>query len=759
MKSSKLWWWMPWSLAIACGGDVTEADSLSGTGDDSSSQGDSIDPDDSSGATNPDTSSGGGSVSADSSSGSVSADSGTTTTDEGTTTDDDAGSESESGTTGGMSCMDDLACDDFLPCNGVETCEGGECAPGVAVVCDDGVACTVDACDENTAECFAVAVDANCDDGSFCNGAESCDAVLDCQPGTDIACDDGIACTTDSCDEGTDACAFEPDDSNCDDGAFCTGVETCNPLLGCQDDTDFGCEDFVACTLDTCDEANDQCDHEPDDGLCGDGVICNGDEVCDPMAGCGDGTPVVCADDGVACTVESCDEATGDCQTELDNAQCAMGEFCSDGGCVVGDPCNNAGQCQDGLACNGAEICAQLMGMGPTVCQPGTPIDCNDDVDCTSDACQEPGACDNVQLDGLCADGDPCNGDEVCTAAGCQGGDPLVCDDGVGCTDNDCIEDFGCSYPANHPSCDDGTFCNGEEYCDPIDDCQSTGALQCPDDGIPCTTDVCDEQIDGCAHTPDDAQCSCGEECLPAFGGCATGCTISFCDGHLYACGDCTDNDDDCDIDDHDSNCFGPCSDNESGLDGLIPGQDNAPCKHDCYWDGNSGSGNDDCYWSHECDPLEPSASTCEYDPDASIPGYAGNMDCTNALDGQSAECEAFCEELTPNGCDCFGCCMVDLDNGSTVTVYLGSKVDGDGDSTCTVDVLDDPALCHPCTQVPACINTCDDCEVCFGDDDPLPPECGGEQVCSREQQQCGQIGQDQCPEGQFCLTGCCQQF
>jgi hypothetical protein len=91
--------------------------------------------------------------------------------------------------------------------------------------------------------------------------------------------------------------------------------------------------------------------------------------------------------------------------------------------------------------------------------------------------------------------------------------------------------------------------------------------------------------------------------------------------------------------------------------------------------------------------------------------------------------------------------------------VYLGSKVDGDGDSTCTVDVLTDPDLCHPCTQVPACLNTCEDCEVCFGDDEPLPEECGGEQVCLPEQQQCGQIGQDECPVGQFCLTGCCQQF
>ena len=60
---------------------------------------------------------------------------------------------------------------------------------------------------------------------------------------------------------------------------------------------------------------------------------------------------------------------------------------------------------------------------------------------------------------------------------------------------------------------------------------------------------------------------------------------------------------------------------------------------------------------------------------------------------------------------------------------------------------------------MPACINTCDDCEICFGDDGELPPECGGEQVCAVGQQTCGQVGQEACPEGEFCLTGCCQQF
>jgi hypothetical protein len=54
-----------------------------------------------------------------------------------------------------------------------------------------------------------------------------------------------------------------------------------------------------------------------------------------------------------------------------------------------------------------------------------------------------------------------------------------------------------------------------------------------------------------------------------------------------------------------------------------LPGMSGAPCKLDCFWDNGNGSGNDDCYWDHECDPLEvppnypPEGSDCAYDPNA----------------------------------------------------------------------------------------------------------------------------------------------
>jgi hypothetical protein len=102
-------------------------------------------------------------------------------------------------------------------------------------VVDDGVACTVDACDEAGDVVTHVPDDGLCDDGAFCNGAETCDPVADCQPGTPPVVDDGVACTVDACDEAGDVVTHVPDDGLCDDGDPCT-AELCDAILGCSNE-------------------------------------------------------------------------------------------------------------------------------------------------------------------------------------------------------------------------------------------------------------------------------------------------------------------------------------------------------------------------------------------------------------------------------------------------------------------------------------------------------------------------------------------
>ena len=154
---------------------------------------------------------------------------------------------------GAPECSVDADCNNGLYCDGTETCNAGSCVAGPAP-CDDGVNCTVDTCDEANDTCSSSADDALCDNGLFCDGSETCDAALGCQAGTPVVCDDGVGCTVDSCDEGSDACSFAPDNSYCDNGVFCDGTETCDAILGCQLSSGNPCA-----AGETCDEIGDFC--------------------------------------------------------------------------------------------------------------------------------------------------------------------------------------------------------------------------------------------------------------------------------------------------------------------------------------------------------------------------------------------------------------------------------------------------------------------------------------------------------------------
>lgn len=102
---------------------------------------------------------------------------------------------------------------------------------------------------------------------------------------------------------------------------------------------------------------------------------------------------------------------------------------------------------------------------------------CDDGHACTFDTCAVGNVCDYQPVDELCRQ------DERCVVGrGCVMAAPSVCE-----TD---------------PDCDDGAFCNGVERClGPAGSrsCVAGGGLDC-DDGNSCTTDMCDESIDGCTY-------------------------------------------------------------------------------------------------------------------------------------------------------------------------------------------------------------------------------------------------------------------
>ncbi|HRX84130.1 MAG TPA: hypothetical protein P5572_03845 [Phycisphaerae bacterium] len=122
-----------------------------------------------------------------------------------------------------VTCTIDADCDDGNPCNGAETCTANGCAPGAPLVCDDSNPCTDDTCVAGTGCTFT-------DNSAPCN--------------------DGNPCTTnDTCALG--ACGGTPLD--CSDGVYCNGVETCNAQSGCVSGAaPCGAEDW-------CDETNSAC--------------------------------------------------------------------------------------------------------------------------------------------------------------------------------------------------------------------------------------------------------------------------------------------------------------------------------------------------------------------------------------------------------------------------------------------------------------------------------------------------------------------
>ena len=193
-----------------------------------------------------------------------------------------------------------------------------------------------------------------------------------------------------------------PDDGSGDDGG---------PDGGCV--TNHDCDDGHACTTDTCEGGT--CRHAPDHAVCDDGAPCTGVEVCDALLGCLPGEPVVC-DDHVECTVDECDGLTGACRFTVDPTYCAPPSTCDPAvGCVMPPECTTDGDCLDSNPCNGIETC------GPTgTCVFGTPLVCDDGIPCTIDACSPVAGCTTSLPD---RDGDT-HPDAACYGDDCDDRNP-----------------------------------------------------------------------------------------------------------------------------------------------------------------------------------------------------------------------------------------------------------------------------------------------------------------------------------------------
>jgi hypothetical protein len=431
---------------------------------------------------------------------------------------------------GPMSCATSAQCDDHDPCNGVETCgSNGMCVAGTALVCNDGNACTTDACVvgtgctttpivcDDTNPCTGDTCDPSvgcvatpltgqsCADANLCDGQEFCNSAGMCVAGIPLTCDDGNLCTIDSCDPATGCVATPNVGASCSDGNLCNGNETCNAIGACTAGTPLSCNDGQSCTNDSCDPSLG-CAHTPTPGSsCSDGNPCNGFETCTAGGTCGTPPPLDC-NDNIACTVDLCG-MQGCVNTPITTP------INNDGCCPAGATSLTDNDCSASCG-NGAveplagETCDTAIAAGmPGAC----PTACDDANGCTADALISAGTCQarcsNTGIEGLaCPDGDACNGDEFCTASGtCAAGTPLLCSDGNGCTTDTCSPTAGCTFtPSVGASCSDGNLCNGAEVCDAAAACRSGTPITCSD-GNACTADVCTPATGVCSFPALDA--------------------------------------------------------------------------------------------------------------------------------------------------------------------------------------------------------------------------------------------------------------
>jgi hypothetical protein len=199
-----------------------------------------------------------------------------------------------------------------------------DCVDTCTTDCPEGLTCLDGYCRTPGATGSCVAGQ----DGSVADGP----AVPECQNEDD--CWDPNPCTIDLCFMGT--CQHPPatDDAACDDGLFCTGLDTCQSGLCVHTGDPCGAPG-------ACNEDADWCD-------CDDGNPCTGSDHGSPFGGCV-GTPLSGTFCG-ACDSSGCAICcNGSCANGTENAYCAGCTPCS-----VGESCGYSA----GSACGWQWCCS-----------------------------------------------------------------------------------------------------------------------------------------------------------------------------------------------------------------------------------------------------------------------------------------------------------------------------------------------------------------------------------------------------------------
>ena len=530
----------------------------------------------------------------------------------------------------------------------------------------------------------------DCDDDDFdvnptaaevCDGKDNdCDEVVD-GPAADVACTTNCGFGAQVCEGGVLLPCDAPPENACVDFSDCSGYVTCESCPAAPADDD-------------CDGVDDDCDGVADDEAAL--TLLDGTEVLGPDQPCGTGAcaggTTVCVDGGLVCpsedtaTLETCNDMDDDCDGEIDEGllQPVWHDGDDDG---FGDPDATQDVCiaPDGWVANSLDCDDTDPAVHPgaeEVCD-AKDNDCNGVVDQVAETCDlgceagtricingEWGDCDAPQPLS-CMNFETCQYQEICVTE-CPGAPPELCngadDNCNGETDEELGETTCGQGPCEHsePACVGGqpTVCDPflgatPEVCDGVDnDCDGTpddgdpggggacvvpglqgecakGILHCQGGAPVCTqvlwpqVEVCNGLDDDCINGPDDGDPGGGASCqVPGKQGpCATG--VQHCQNGAPVCTQtvwpqnetCNGEDDDCDGTPDDGNPGGGASCNIAWLNG--------PC----------------ATGQQQCQNAQLQCVQTTYPQSESCNGI--DDDCNGQVDGQTQSCSNGCNSGT----------------------------------------------------------------------------------------------------------------
>jgi hypothetical protein len=236
-------------------------------------------------------------------------------------------------------------------------------------------------------DCTGARVGARCDDGLFCTRLDRCDAAGRCV-GAGDPCDDGNACTVDTCVEAMDLCRNETTPDRCIIGGECVASGALHPAYPClRCDPATSTRDWTTLAAGTvCGAASCAGGRLVPEATCS----LSGQCLRGPTERCAAG---YCADDtscASMCTEGECPGSSYCGPTGVCEIPRANGSSCTtDAQCA-------SGQCVDGLCCTEActETCRSCAVPGSIGTCTDVPAMTDPDLECAGGYCDGMGACD-----------------------------------------------------------------------------------------------------------------------------------------------------------------------------------------------------------------------------------------------------------------------------------------------------------------------------------------------------------------------------